>query len=139
MINFNYENEFNLDNEEGISNWLSQVIVSEKKKEGEINYIFCDDEYLLKINLEYLNHDTLTDIISFDYTVGNEINGDIFISVERVQDNANDFEVSFEDELRRVLVHGVLHYCGYKDKSEQDEVLMRAKEDEKLAMFHVEQ
>ena len=139
MINFNYENEFNLDNEEGISNWLSQVILSEKKKEGEINYIFCDDEYLLKINLEYLNHDTLTDIISFDYTVGNEINGDIFISVERVQDNANDFEVSFEDELRRVLVHGVLHYCGYKDKSEQDEVLMRAKEDEKLAMFHVEQ
>ncbi len=139
MINFNYENEFNLDNEEGISNWLSQVILSEKKKEGEINYIFCDDEYLLKINLEYLNHDTLTDIISFDYTVGNEINGDIFISVERVQDNANDFEVSFEDELRRVLVHGVLHYCGYKDKSEEDEVLMRAKEDEKLAMFHVEQ
>ncbi len=139
MINFNYENEFNLDNEGVISNWLSQVIVSEKKKEGEINYIFCDDEYLLKINLEYLNHDTLTDIISFDYTVGNEINGDIFISVERVQDNANDFEVSFEEELRRVLVHGVLHYCGYKDKSEQDEVLMRSKEDEKLAMFHVEQ
>lgn len=139
MINFNYENEFNLDNEEVISNWLSQVILSEKKKEGEINYIFCDDEYLLKINLEYLNHDTLTDIISFDYTVGNEINGDIFISVERVQDNANDFEVSFEEELRRVLVHGVLHYCGYKDKSEEDEVLMRAKEDEKLAMFHVEQ
>lgn len=139
MINFNYENEFNLDNEEVISNWLSQVILSEKKKEGEINYIFCDDEYLLKINLEYLNHDTLTDIISFDYTVGNEINGDIFISVERVQDNANDFDVSFEEELRRVLVHGVLHYCGYKDKSEQDEVLMRAKEDEKMAMFHVEQ
>lgn len=139
MINFNYENEFNLENEGVISNWLSQVIVSEKKKEGEINYIFCDDEYLLKINLEYLNHDTLTDIISFDYTVGNEINGDIFISVERVQDNANDFEVSFEEELRRVLVHGVLHYCGYKDKSEQDEVLMRSKEDEKLAMFHVEQ
>lgn len=139
MINFNYENEFNLDNEEVISNWLSQVILSETKKEGEINYIFCDDEYLLRINLEYLNHDTLTDIISFDYTVGNEINGDIFISVERVQDNANDFEVSFEEELRRVLVHGVLHYCGYKDKSEEDEVLMRAKEDEKLAMFHVEQ
>lgn len=139
MINFNYENEFNLDNEEVISNWLSQVILSETKKEGEINYIFCDDEYLLKINLEYLNHDTLTDIISFDYTVGNEINGDIFISVERVQDNADDFEVSFEEELRRVLVHGVLHYCGYKDKSEEDEVLMRAKEDEKLSMFHVEQ
>ena len=139
MINFNYENDFNLDNEEAISTWLSAVIVSEKKKEGEINYIFCDDDYLHKINLEYLNHDTLTDIISFDYTVGNELNGDIFVSVERVQDNANDFNVSFEDELKRVLVHGVLHYCGYKDKGDEDERLMRSKEDEKIAMFHVEQ
>lgn len=139
MINFNYESDFNLDNEEAVSAWISAVIVSENKNEGEINYIFCDDEYLHKINLEYLNHDNLTDIISFDYTVGNEINGDIFISVERVQDNANDFEVSFETELKRVMVHGVLHYCGYKDKGEDDERLMRSKEDEKLAMFHVEQ
>lgn len=139
MINFNYETDFNLDNEEAIAAWLSAVIVSEKKNEGEINYIFCDDDYLHKINVEYLNHDTLTDIISFDYTVGNELNGDIFVSVERVQDNANDFNVSFEEELKRVLVHGVLHYCGYKDKSEEDERLMRSKEDEKIAMFHVEQ
>jgi len=138
MINFNYETDFNLDNEEAISSWLSQVITSENKKEGEINYIFCDDEYLLKINIEYLNHDTLTDIISFDYSVGNELNGDIFISTERVADNAKDFNVDFGTELRRVLVHGVLHYCGYKDKSESDELLMRSKEDEKLAMFHVE-
>lgn len=139
MINFNYESDFNLDNEEAIAAWLSAVIVSEKKKEGEINYIFCDDEYLHKINLEYLNHDTLTDIISFDYTVGNELNGDVFVSIERVQDNAKDFEVSFEEELKRVLVHGVLHYCGYKDKDEESERLMRSKEDEKIAMFHVEQ
>ncbi|WP_026714710.1 rRNA maturation RNase YbeY [Flavobacterium daejeonense] len=139
MIDFNYECDFSLDNEEVIASWLSAVIVSENKKEGEINYIFCDDEYLHKINMEYLNHDTLTDIISFDYTVGNELNGDIFISVERVQDNANDFNVSFADELKRVLVHGVLHYCGYKDKDEVSEQLMRAKEDEKIAMFHVEQ
>lgn len=139
MINFNYENEFNLDNEDAIANWLSEVIVSEYKKEGEINYIFCDDEYLHKINLEYLNHDTLTDIISFDYSMGNELHGDIFISVERVQDNANDFKVSFDVELKRVMVHGVLHYCGYKDKGEEDERVMRSKEDEKLAMFHVEQ
>ena len=139
MINFNYENDFNLDNEEAIASWLSAVIVSEKKKEGEINYIFCDDDYLHKINLEYLNHDTLTDIISFDYTVGNELNGDVFVSVERVQDNAADFNVSFEEELKRVLVHGVLHYCGYKDKDEESERLMRSKEDEKIAMFHVEQ
>jgi probable rRNA maturation factor len=139
MINFNYESDFNLDNEEAIAAWLSAVIVSEKKKEGEINYIFCDDEYLHKINLEYLNHDTLTDIISFDYTVGNELNGDVFVSIERVQDNAKDFEVSFEEELKRVLVHGVLHYCGYKDKDEESERIMRLKEDEKIAMFHVEQ
>jgi probable rRNA maturation factor len=113
--------------------------VSENKTEGEINYIFCDDDYLHKINVEYLNHDTLTDIISFDYTMGNEIGGDIFVSVERVLDNSKDYNTSFEDELKRVLVHGVLHYCGYKDKSEADETLMRNKEDEKLEMFHVEQ
>ena len=139
MINFNYENEFNLEDEEDFANWLSSVIVSENKKEGEINYIFCDDDYLHKINVEYLDHDTLTDIISFDYTMGNEISGDIFVSVERVQDNAIDFKVSFEEELKRVLVHGLLHYCGYKDKSEEDALLMRSKEDEKITMFHVEQ
>lgn len=139
MINFNYESDFTLENEEAIASWLSAVIVSEKKSEGEINYIFCDDEYLHKINVEYLNHDTLTDIISFDYTMGNEISGDIFVSVERVLDNSKDYSTSFEEELKRVLVHGVLHYCGYKDKSEDDEVLMRSKEDEKIAMFHVEQ
>ncbi|WP_016989591.1 rRNA maturation RNase YbeY [Flavobacterium sp. ACAM 123] len=139
MINFNYESEFNLENEDAIGNWLSAAILSEGKKEGEINYIFCDDEYLHKINLEYLNHDDLTDIISFDYTMGNEIHGDIFISVERVQENAADFKVPFEEEMRRVMVHGVLHYCGYKDKGEADELLMRSKENEKLTLFHVEQ
>jgi len=139
MINFNYESEFTLDNEEAIATWLSAVIVSENKTEGEINYIFCDDEYLHQINVEYLNHDTLTDIISFDYTMGNEISGDVFVSVERVLDNSKDYNTSFEDELKRVLVHGVLHYCGYKDKSKEDEALMRSKEDEKIAMFHVEQ
>lgn len=139
MINFNYETEFTLENEQAFEDWLSRVIVSENKKEGEINYIFCDDEYLHKINLEYLNHDTLTDIISFDYSMGNELNGDIFVSIERVKDNAADFNVLFDDELKRVVVHGVLHYCGYKDKSDADEALMRSKEDEKIAMFHVEQ
>ncbi|MFV8341554.1 rRNA maturation RNase YbeY [Flavobacterium sp. XS2P39] len=139
MINFNYESDFNLDNEEAIAAWLGNVIASENKKEGEINYIFCDDEYLHKINLEYLNHDTLTDIISFDYSMGNELHGDVFVSVERVKDNAADFKVSFAEELKRVLVHGILHYCGYKDKGEAEELLMRSKEDEKIAMFHVEQ
>ncbi|ESU24645.1 rRNA maturation factor [Flavobacterium enshiense DK69] len=139
MINFNYETDFQLDNEEKFENWISRVIASESKEEGDISYIFCDDEYLHKINVEYLNHDDLTDIISFDYSEGNLLQGDIFISVERVRDNANDFGVTFEDELKRVIIHGVLHYCGYKDKSEADEQLMRAKEDEKVLLFHVEQ
>ncbi|WP_297869195.1 rRNA maturation RNase YbeY [uncultured Flavobacterium sp.] len=138
MISFNYETNFELENEALYEDWISRIIESEGFDEGEINYIFCDDEYLHKINVEYLDHDTLTDIISFDYTVGNLIQGDIFVSVERVQDNANDFNVSFDDELKRVLSHGVLHYCGYKDKSPKDEALMRSKEEEKMQMFHVE-
>ncbi|RRJ94170.1 rRNA maturation RNase YbeY [Flavobacterium macacae] len=139
MISFNYETDFELSDETAISNWLSQVILSESKKEGDINYVFCDDEYLHKINVEYLDHDTLTDIISFDYSIGNELHGDIFVSVERVADNAKDYEVTFDEELKRVLVHGILHYAGYKDKSEDDELKMRQKEEEKMAMFHVKQ
>ena len=138
MISFNYENEFELQNEDQIATWISAVILSENKQEGDINYIFCDDDYLLNLNEQYLDHDTLTDIISFDYSVGNELHGDIFISIERVRENAQDFNVTFEEELIRVLVHGVLHYCGYKDKSEEDEQVMRSKEDEKIKMFHVE-
>lgn len=138
MISFNYETKFELTNEDQISSWISAVILSENKKEGDINYIFCNDEYLINLNEQYLNHNTLTDIISFDYSVGNELHGDIFISIERVKENAEDFKVSFQEELNRVLVHGVLHYCGYKDKSEQDEQIMRKKEDEKIKMFHVE-
>lgn len=137
MISYNYETDFELDNESAFSIWISKIIESESKKEGEINYIFCDDEYLLEINQQYLDHDTLTDIISFDYSVGNELHGDIFISVERVHENAVDFEVSFEEELKRVMAHGILHYCGYKDKSEDEEQVMRNKEDEKMKMFHV--
>jgi rRNA maturation RNase YbeY len=139
MISFNYESDFNLDNETIFSDWLSKVISSELKNEGEINYIFCDDDYLLEINQQYLNHDTLTDIISFDYSIGNELHGDIFISIERVRENALEFNVSFEEELKRVMAHGVLHYCGYKDKTDSDEKLMREKEEEKMKMFHVKQ
>jgi rRNA maturation RNase YbeY len=139
MISFNYELDFKLDDEQLFSDWLSKVIISENKHEGEINYIFCDDNYLVEINQQYLDHDTLTDIISFDYSVGNELHGDVFISVERVVENAQDFDVTFEEELRRVLVHGILHYCGYKDKNEEDENLMRQKEEEKMKMFHVKQ
>ncbi|WP_417352920.1 rRNA maturation RNase YbeY [Flavobacterium alkalisoli] len=136
MISFNYETDFELENESQYEDWVSEIIESEDKTEGEINYIFCDDEYLLQKNIEFLNHDTLTDIISFDYTMGNLISGDIFISVERVKDNAKDFNVAFEDELRRVMAHGILHYCGYKDKTEEDSALMRDKENEKMNLFN---
>ena len=139
MISFNYETDFTLSNESLYEEWISRIIDSEGFDEGEINYIFCDDDYLHKINVDYLDHDTLTDIISFDYTEGNLLQGDIFVSVERVRENASDFNVAFEDEIKRVLSHGILHYCGYKDKSPEDELLMRSKEDEKIQMFHVEQ
>jgi len=139
MISFNYETDFELDNEEAFENWIINIVDSEASAVGEISYVFCDDVYLHNINVEYLKHDTLTDIISFDYTVGNLIQGDIFISIERVKDNANDFEVSFEEELKRVMCHGLLHYCGYKDKSDSDAALMRQKENEKMLLFHVEQ
>ena len=137
MINFNYELDFKLENETIYSDWISNVISSEMRSEGEINYIFCDDDYLVEINQHYLDHDTLTDIISFDYSIGKELHGDVYISIERVRENAVDFKVPFEEELKRVLIHGVLHYCGYKDKSEEDEKLMRQKEEEKMKMFHV--
>jgi rRNA maturation RNase YbeY len=139
MINFNFENNFELLNTDDYLNWISLVITSESYVLGEINYIFCDDDYLHKINLEYLNHDTLTDIITFDNTEGNVITSDIFISTERVADNANDFNVSFQDELLRVMIHGILHLCGYKDKTDIEASLMRSKEDEKIKLFHMEQ
>jgi rRNA maturation RNase YbeY len=137
MISFNYEIDFIIENETEYSSWISKVIISESKNEGEINYIFCDDNYLLELNQEYLDHDTLTDIISFDYSIGNELHGDVFISIERVRENAEEFNISFEEELKRVMSHGILHYCGYKDKNENDEFIMRQKEEEKMAMFHV--
>jgi len=139
MIHYNYESDFTLSNEEVYTDWIENVLASEGKSLGELSYIFCDDEYLLEINQQYLEHDTLTDIISFDYTEGDIISGDIFISVERVQDNANDLNIPFNEELKRVIIHGVLHYCGYKDKSESDKALMRSKEDEKIKLFHVKQ
>ncbi|MAN28549.1 MULTISPECIES: rRNA maturation RNase YbeY [Mesonia] len=139
MINFFSENNFELEQKENYENWLRNVLISEEKKEGEINYIFCDDDYLHEINVKYLNHDDYTDIISFDNAVGNILHGDIFISTERVAENAEKFEVSFDEELKRVIAHGMLHFCGYKDKTDDDAQLMRKKEDEKIKMFHVEQ
>jgi ssRNA-specific RNase YbeY (16S rRNA maturation enzyme) len=98
MISFNYETDFELANESAIESWIGRIIASEQKSEGEISYVFCDDDYLLELNQQYLQHDTLTDIISFDYSLGNELSGDIFISIERVRENAEIFNQSFANQ-----------------------------------------
>lgn len=118
-----------------LKKWIKNIALSENYRVGEVNYIFCDDAYLHTINVKYLNHDTLTDIITFDYTQQNTIHSDIYISVERVRENAVDFNTSFEKELLRVMAHGILHLCGYKDKTKQESELMRQKEEEKTEMF----
>ena len=129
MIAFNSETPFNLKASDKISFWIEDIISSEGYSVGEINYIFCDDAYLSQLNKKFLNHDTLTDIISFDYCVGKQVNGDIYISIDRVSDNAETYGVSFDTELNRVMIHGILHYLGYKDKTLDEKQSMRAKED----------
>ena len=136
MITFNSETSFTLKNQKKLVKWISDVISSEGFQVGEINYIFCNDSYLNKINQEFLNHDTFTDIISFDYTLGKEVGGDIFISIERVLENAEKFNEVFENELHRVMIHGILHFIGYKDKTKKDKTLMRTKEDEKIFILN---
>jgi len=128
MIEFNYETKFALKNEELLFDWLEQCILEDGFKIGEISYVFCDDAYLHKLNVEFLNHDTLTDIISFDNSLGKIISGDIFISVERVKENAVIFATSFDQELHRVMIHGILHYMGFKDSSDEEKLEMRNKE-----------
>lgn len=136
MITFNSETSFTLKNQKKLVKWISDVISSEGFQVGEINYIFCNDSYLNKINQEFLNHDTFTDIISFDYTLGKEVGGDIFISTERVLENAEKFNEVFENELYRVMIHGILHFMGYKDKTKKEKTLMRTKEDEKIFILN---
>lgn len=121
-------------NPEFLFAWYTNVCHIEKKTMGDITLVFCSDEFLLHVNKEYLNHDYYTDIITFDYSEGHIVSGDLFISMDRVQENAFDFGVSFQDELHRVCVHGLLHLCGYKDKSEKEESIMRQKENEMLAL-----
>lgn len=137
MIVFNYETPFELPNEIQTQEWIQKVVADNGFKIDEINYVFCDDNYLHKLNVEFLNHDTLTDIISFDNTLGKLISGDIFISIERVEENAKDFKVSFENELHRVMIHGVLHYMGYKDKSDDDKIKMRNAENQALSYINI--
>ena len=135
MISFNYETNFKLDNENALEIWIHKIILEHNCEQGEINYIFCDDAYLLKLNIEFLQHDTLTDVISFDNSLGSLINGDIFISTERVLDNAKDYGVSFLEELQRVMIHGVLHFLGFKDKTGTDQKEMTRQENKALLVL----
>ncbi len=124
---------YQLKHKTDIRKWIKATIKAEKHELDEISYIFCSDDYLLKINQDHLNHDTYTDIITFDYTEGKLISSEIYISVERVKENAKTLGVKFIDELHRVIIHGVLHLCGYKDKSDEEVLKMREMEDSYLA------
>ena len=134
-IEFHYETDFLLENTENYIKWIKGVIIEENKELGEVNYIFCDDKYLLEKNINYLDHDTLTDIITFSYCEGNMISSDIMISVERVMENSSIFENSFSEELNRVIIHGILHLVGYNDKTKEEKEIMRKKEDYYINKF----
>ena len=136
-ISFSTENiDFELEDKTKVKKWISEVVKAQGKKVGQIGYLFCDDVYLIEANRTYLNHDTYTDIITFDYVVGDIISGDIMISVERVKENATKFSTSFEQELHRVIIHGVLHLLGQKDKSESEAAEMRKKEEAALFLWN---
>tara|TARA_B100000927_G_scaffold78394_1_gene62395 strand:+ start:1094 stop:1498 length:405 start_codon:yes stop_codon:yes gene_type:complete len=127
MISFQYISE-NLKKIKENKKWIEGIVLSENKSLGNIVFVFCNDQFLLEKNIKYLNHNTLTDVISFDYSTKNKIHGDILISVERVKENARLYNQKFSTELNRVMAHGLLHLLGYKDKSEEDAKIMRSKE-----------
>lgn len=128
MINFFSETDFDLSRPDDIKKWISSIISSEGYEEGDITFVFCDDPYLNKINVKFLGHDTLTDIISFDDTIGKKVRGEVYISIDRVRENAHDYEVDFRDELHRVMIHGILHFCKYNDKTSVESRLIRRRE-----------
>ena len=135
MIRFFFENIDEITLPPNTENWLKELIISEDKKPGEINYIFCDDDHLLQVNKDFLNHDYYTDVITFDYVKGKTISADIFVSLPRILDNSSTLSNAFNSELLRVLAHGVLHLCGYKDKTDEEISEMRQKEDYYLSIF----
>ena len=135
MFKFSSTSSFNLTSQERVSLWLLDVINNEEKVIKEISFNFCNDQELLKVNQEFLSHDNLTDIITFDYSDSSGIIGEVLISTDRVKDNALDFDQPFDVELRRVMVHGTLHLCGYKDKSDDEKILMTKKEDFYLSRY----
>ena len=139
MIDFNYLTDFIIEDESLYNDWIDKLVSKHNFILGDITYVFCDDAYLHEMNIKFLNHDTLTDIITFDYSEDTIVSGDLFISIQRLQDNAADFNTDFKNELLRVMSHGVLHLMGYKDKTEKDVLLMRSLEEEAISLFHVKQ
>ena len=132
---FSEDVDFELVDSIPVSKWLLRVIVQEGKELNALSFIFCSDEYLLRLNTEYLQHDTYTDVITFPYAEGPVVEGDIFISVERVKENALVFQSAFDRELCRVMVHGVMHLCGYGDKTPEEQSEMREKENEYIRLW----
>jgi probable rRNA maturation factor len=127
--------EFKPKNQNKLRSWISDIIKSEKKDLTNLAYIFCDDSFLLTINQDYLKHKTLTDIITFDYSESGHVDGEIYISIERVNENAATFKKPFEEELHRVMIHGVLHILGFKDKTSTQKSIMRKKEEACLSLW----
>ena len=137
MIQFLSENiELPAIDQTKVSRWIKLVAASQGRKAGHINYIFCDDERILEVNNYYLQHDYFTDIITFDYSSGKTISGDIFISIDTVKSNAEGLKISFEEELHRVIIHGILHLCGQDDKTTESQAEMTRKENEALAQLY---
>ncbi|MGY8989259.1 MAG: rRNA maturation RNase YbeY [Flavobacteriales bacterium] len=134
-ISFHYETDFLLEKTESYIRWIKNVISEENKGLGEVNYIFCDDKYLLEKNIKYLDHNTLTDIITFNYCEGDIISSDIMISIERVMENSSIFENSFSEEINRVMIHGILHLIGYNDKTDGEKEIIRKKENYYINKF----
>lgn len=139
MINFHYETKFDLEDTKKYTNWIIKIIISENAILGDLDYIFCSDNYLFELNQKYLKHESFTDIITFDYSADKVISGEIYISIDRVKENALEFNEDFKNELLRVMSHGILHLLGYKDKSIREKEEIRTKENEKINMFHVKQ
>jgi len=134
MISFNSNIDFKLKNKIKLKKWINNVIEKEDKKLKFLNFIFCDDKEMLEKNIKYLNHMTYTDILTFDYTENNIISGDIIISIDRITENAKTYNVTFKKELKRVMIHGVLHLIGYNDKAKKEKKIMREKEDFYLSL-----
>lgn len=134
-VSFSEECSFRLKGKLKIKRWIKQVVENYGYKLGEVSYVFCSDERILEVNKQYLSHDFYTDIITFDYVERERVSGDIFISIDRVEENAQDFNVSFQQELLRVIIHGVLHLLGFEDHSQEEQQLMRQKENEAIALW----